>query len=134
MDFNEMINNVLYTVITLIVPVITYYIVSLAKSKIQESGIVKKLTENENMQKLVQDAINQVLDAVVYVNQIYVDSLKKSGEFTEEAQKEAFNRAYVEACNMISDGSKKAIEQLYGSFDKWLQLKIEASVNTAKKN
>lgn len=134
MDFNEMINQVLYGLIMIAGSIIVPFLVKYLRARIEESGIVKKLTENENMQKLVQDAINQVLDAVVYVNQIYVDSLKKSGEFTEEAQKEAFNRAYVEACNMISDGSKKAIEQLYGSFDKWLQLKIEASVNTAKKN
>lgn len=134
MDFNEMINQVLYGLIMIAGSIIVPFLVKYLRARIEESGIVKKLTENENMQKLVQDAINQVLDAVVYVNQIYVDSLKKSGEFTEEAQKEAFNRAYVEAYNMISDGSKKAIEQLYGSFDKWLQLKIEASVNTVKKN
>lgn len=134
MEFNEMINNILYTVLTVITPVITYYLVSLVKSKIQESGIIKQLTENENLQKLVSDATDSVLDAVVYVNQIYVDALKKEGKFDENAQKEAFNRAYVESINMISDGSKKAIEQLYGAFDKWLQLKIETAVNVEKKN
>lgn len=132
MEFNEMINNVLYTVITIVVPIIMTYAIKLIKAKIAESGIVKKLTENENNQNLILDAINNVLDAVKYVNQIYVDTLKNRGEFNEEAQKEAFNRAYVEAINMISDDSKKAIETIYGSFDKWLRLKIEASVNTAK--
>ena len=73
------------------------------------------------------------MDAVLYINQIYVDSLKSSGKFDKEAQTEAFNRAYAEAMNMISDEAKKVIEQLYGSFDKWLKLKIESSVNTAKK-
>ena len=54
-------------------------------------------------------------------------------EIRQEAQEEAFNRAYTEAMNMISDEAKKVIEQLYGSFDKWLKLKIESSVNMAKK-
>ena len=72
------------------------------------------------------------MDAVLYVNQIYTDSLKASGKFDQKAQTEAFNRAYVEAVNMISEESKKVVETLYGSFDKWLQLKIEAAVNTAK--
>lgn len=133
MDFNEMINNVLYTIITAVVPVVATYIVCLIRSKIKESGTIQDFTQNEHTQKLVEDAINQVLDAVIYVNQIYVDSLKNKGEFTKEAQEEAFNRAYVEALNMISESSKKAIETLYGSFDKWLKLKIEASVNTVKK-
>lgn len=73
------------------------------------------------------------MDAVLYANQVYTDSLKASGRFDEAAQKEAFNRAYVEAINLISDQAKKTIEQLYGSFDKWLKLKIEAAVNSAKK-
>lgn len=133
MDFNEMINNVLYTIITAVIPVVAAYIVCLIRSKIKESGTIQDFTKNEYTQKLVEDAINQVLDAVIYVNQIYVDSLKNKGEFTKEAQEEAFNLAYVEAINMISESSKKAIETLYGSFDKWLKLKIEASVNTAKK-
>ena len=73
------------------------------------------------------------MDAVLYINQIYVDALKSSGKFDKNAQKNAFNRAYAEALAMISDESKKIIEQVYGSFDKWLKLKIETSVNIAKR-
>lgn len=133
MEFNEMINNVLYVVLTAILPIIIYYLRSLVKSKIAESNIIKELTKNENDQKLVLDAINQVLDAVAYVNQVYVDALKDKGEFTDEAQDEAFKKAYNQALNMISMGSKVVIEELYGSFDKWLRQKIEVSVNTKKK-
>ena len=39
----------------------------------------------------------------------------------------------TKAMNMISDGAKKVIAEMYGSFDKWLSLKIESSVNKAKK-
>ena len=58
---------------------------------------------------------------------------RRWSSFDEAAQKEAFNRAYVEAINLISDQAKKTIEQLYGSFDKWLKLKIEAAVSSVKK-
>lgn len=133
MEFNEMISDVLYTVITVICPIVVAYIVKFIKAKVSESNAINKLTENENLSNLVKDAISNVLDAVVYVNQVYVDSLKKSGEFTEEAQNEAFNRAYVEAINTISTESKDAVEKLYGSFDNWLKLKIETAVNNAKK-
>ena len=95
--------------------------------------IFNKATKNENMSNLVKDALSDVMDTVLYVNQIYTDSLKASGKFDEQSQKEAFNRAYIEAMNMISDSAKEVITEMYGSFDKWLKLKIESSVNMAKK-
>lgn len=133
MDFNEVLNYVLYTVLTVILPVIATYVVNFIKTKIKESNIVAEATNNENVSNLVKDALSDVMDAVLYVNQVYVDALKEKGEFTKKAQDEAFNRAYLEAMNMISDGAKEVITELYGSFDKWLKLKIETSVNMAKK-
>lgn len=133
MEFSEMINYVLYVVLTVIMPVVATYVVNLIKAKIKESNIIADATKNEDLSKIVEGALSDVMDAVLYINQIYVDSLKSSGRFDKEAQEEAFNRAYVEAMNMISDEAKKVIEQLYGSFDKWLKLKIESSVNMAKK-
>lgn len=133
MEFSEMINYILYVVLTVILPVVATYAVNLIKAKIRESNIVADATKNDNMTKIIEGALSDVMDAVLYINQIYVDSLKSSGNFDNDAQKNAFNRAYVEAMNMISDESKKIIEQVYGSFDKWLKLKIETSVNVAKK-
>ena len=133
MEFSEMLNYVLYVVLTVILPVVAKYAVDLIKTKIKESNIIADATKNEDLSKIVEGALSDVMDAVLYINQIYVDSLKSSGRFDKEAQEEAFNRAYAEAMNMISDEVKKVIEQLYGSFDKWLKLKIESSVNMAKK-
>lgn len=133
MEFNEMINNVLYVVLTVVLPIVATYLVNLIKAKIKESTVVEEATKNENMSNLVKDALADVMDAVLYVNQVYTDSLKASGKFDKEAQEEAFNRAYEAALNMISDEAKKIIEQLYGSFDEWLKFKIESSVNMAKK-
>lgn len=133
MEFSEVLNYVLYVVLTVILPVVAKYVVDLIKTKIKESNIIADATKNEDLSKIVESALSDVMDAVLYINQIYVDSLKSSGKFDKDAQEEAFNRAYTEAMNMISDEAKKVIEQLYGSFDKWLKLKIESSVNMAKK-
>ena len=73
------------------------------------------------------------MDAVLYVNQTFVDTLKSKNEFTQESWEEAKKKAYNTALVAISEESKKAISEVYGSFDKWLQLKIESSVNMAKK-
>ena len=133
MEFSEIINYILYVVLTVILPVVATYVVNLIKAKIKESNVIADTTQNENLTKIIENALSDVMDAVLYINQIYVDSLKSSGNFDNDAQKNAFNRAYAETMNMISDESKKVIEQVYGSFDKWLKMKIETSVNMAKR-
>lgn len=132
MEFTEMLNYVFYIVLTVILPVVAKYAIDLIKTKIKESNIITDATKNDDLNQIVESALSDVMDAVLYINQVYVDSLKSSGHFDKAAQKKAFNRAYAEAINIISDEAKKIIEQLYGSFDKWLKLKIEASVNMAK--
>ena len=134
MEFKEMLNYVLYIVITVILPVVATYIVNLIKSKIKESTIVAEVTKNEEIDSIIKNALSDVMDAVLYVNQTYTDSLKTSGKFDEEAQKIAFNEAYSKAATLISDNAKQVISDLYGSFEKWLELKIEASVSMAKKS
>ena len=133
MEFSEVLNYILYVVLTVILPVVATYTVNLIKAKIKESNVIADATKNENIAKLIEDALSDVMDAVLYINQIYVDALKSSGKFDKDAQKNAFNRAYAEALAMISDESKKIIEQVYGSFDKRLKLEIETSVNIAKR-
>lgn len=133
MEFSEVLNYILYVILTIILPVVATYLVNLIKSKIKESDIIFEKTKNQNLEDLVKNALTDVMDAVLYVNQTYVDSLKTSGSFNSDAQKIAFNKAYEKALYLISDSAKSAIEEIYGSFDKWLETKIEASVNIAKK-
>ena len=128
-----MLNYILYVVLTAIMPVVAKYAVDLIKAKIKESNIIEEATKNENVSNLVKEALNNVMDAVLYVNQTFTDSLKKKGEFNEEAWEEARKKAYNAALETISEESKNAIIMMYGSFDKWLQVKIESSVNIAKK-
>lgn len=133
MEFTEVLNYCLYVVITVILPVIAKYIIDFTKAKIKESNFIEEAVKNEYVNSLVKDALSSVMDAVLYVNQTFVDTLKANGEFTQNAWTEAKQKAYQAALLTISEESKKAIDELYGSFDKWLQLKIESSVNTAKK-
>ena len=133
MEFLKVLNYILYVVLTVIFPVVATYTVNLIKEKIKESNVITNAAKNENITKIIEGALSDVMDAVLYINQIYVDALKSSGKFDKDAQKNAFNRAYAEALNMISEESQKVIEQVYGSFDKWLMLKIETSVNMAKR-
>lgn len=128
-----MLDYILYIVLTAILPVTVKFAVDLVKAKIRESSIIEEATKNEIISNLIKDAMSDVMDAVLYVNQTFVDTLKSKNEFTQESWEEAKKKAYNTALVAISEESKKAISEVYGSFDKWLQLKIESSVNMAKK-
>ena len=81
MEFSEVLNYILYVVLTVILPVVATYTVNLIKAKIKESNVIADATKNENIAKLIEDALSDVMDAVLYINQIYVDALKSSGKF-----------------------------------------------------
>lgn len=133
MEFTEMLNYVLYIALTVILPVVAKYTVDLVKTKIKTSTVIADAIHSETVADLVKDALTDVMDAVLYVNQTFVDTLKAKNEFTPEAWEAAKQKAYQATLLTISEESKKVISEMYGSFDQWLQLKIEASVNMAKK-
>lgn len=129
MDYKEIINYVLYTVITVIVPIVGTYVTKYIKSKIDQ---VDTITANASIDKVIKDATNTVIDAVVSVNQTYVDSVKADGKFDEEAQIKAKNMALTKAIALISADAKEVIETLYSSFDTWIDTHIEKAVKEVK--
>lgn len=115
--------------VAVLLPCLAYTAKSLiAYLKAQADGI-----KNTTLREAVQEAIELVWKSVVYVNQTYVDSLKSSGKFDVDAQREAFKRASDAAYSMINDELQKTIEERYGNFGLWLTTQIEQTVNEAKK-
>ena len=129
MDYKEIINYVLYTVITVIVPIVGTYVTKYIKSKIDQ---VDTITANASIQNVIKDATNTVVDAVVSVNQTYVDSVKADGKFDEEAQIKAKNMALTKTITLISADAKEVIETLYSSFDTWIDTQTEKAVKEVK--
>lgn len=134
MEFTQLVQYILYVILTAILPVAAKYTVELIQAKIRESAFIEEAAKTEARSLLIKDALSDVMDAVLYVNQTFVDTLKAKGEFTQSAWEEAKKKAYNAALLTVSEESKKAVACVYGSFDNWLQLKIEASVQAAKTN
>lgn len=132
MDFQEFQQQIMYAVLTVIFPIVSAYVVALIRKKMKEISMIEEVTKNEVISKLIQEASDNVLDAVLYVNQVYTDSLKASGNFNAQSQKKAFDMAMEEAKKIIANDSKDVIEMMYGSFDDWLKIKIEAFVGSVK--
>jgi len=119
---------ILAIILVVVVPLLAYalhWATALLKNKAME-------VEDEALRKIIFEAVGTVEQAVIYVMQTYVDSLKRSGSFTPEAQSKAFEMAKAEARNMIDEQTQKIITEEYGSFDLWLNTKIEQTVRETK--
>lgn len=126
MNLNELLNSLLFALLTVAIPFVLNQIVPYIKVLIKKQNII-----NDNT--ILSNALDDVMDAVLYVNQIYVDALKKEGTFTEQAQHEAFKLAYNEAIKVMSEEAKEIISKTNESVDEWLYKQIEIAVNNAKK-
>ena len=130
-SMNEVYYKILITAVAVVVlPLLAWgitYLVNFLKAKASE-------IENETIREAVIKAISIVEQAVLYVMQTYVDSLKRAGNFDKEAQEEAFNKAKEKAKELINEEMQKTIENGYGDFDTWLETRIEQTVRETKIN
>ena len=131
---NETLNELLMTIIQAVIipaiPIVVAYLVKLLKAKTEQTAT--KIS-NELVRQYLQEAIDSVLQAVTYVSQTYVDSLKKQGKFDVDAQKIAFNTAKDIALQLLTEDAKNLITDLYGDLTVWLDTKIEQTVKEQKK-
>lgn len=84
MDIKQGIQDVLYLIITGILPLLITYGILFLKVKIKEQ---EKNLENDQLVKYIDAATDAISKAVLTVNQTYVDALKKEGKFDAELRK-----------------------------------------------
>lgn len=129
MTFKEFIQQLMYLVITGILPFVTVYFANFVKSTIQKNS---KNAENENIESLINYAGEAISVAVMTVSQTYVDTMKMQGKFDKEAQAIAKQMAIDKAKELISKEMKSAIETVYSNFDAYLDNYIETIVRESK--
>lgn len=131
MDWNVLLKDLLYAVITAAVPILTAFALKFFSKYFNKISV-------ETDQLIISDTINESLDLIMKVvsstSQTYVDSLKASGEFTKEAQKKAFNETKDTIMNLLSEESKELLATLYQDIDSWLTVQIESAVREQKSN
>ena len=110
--------------------ILVTFIVNLIKIKIKE---LQKSTEDLQLWQylsLLDDAVNT---AVAYINQTYVNELKRQNLFDEESQKKALTQAYSKVVNTLSYEASDYLHTHIGEFSEYVVSKIEASVYNNKK-
>lgn len=129
MTFKEFIQQLMYLVITGILPFVTVYFANYVKAIIQKNS---EKAENEQIQSLINYAGEAISVAVMTVSQTYVDTMKTQGKFDKEAQAIAKQMAIDKAKELISKEMKSAIETVYSNFDAYLDNYIETIVRESK--
>ena len=90
----------------------------------RETARIEKELDNETAAKYMNMAAD-VAQAVTYTAQTFTDALKAEGKFTKERQIEAFNKAKDKTLEILGETAVKALGEIYGDFDAWLDTKIE---------
>lgn len=129
MDWNGLLQTLLYAVITAGLPVLLVYGISLLKVKRDEK---LQNINNEYIKNIIVDATNIVLGVVDTVGQTYVDDLKKEGKFDAEKQKEALNKALSQAKNLMNDEMVTLVVDKYNDLDTWIRTQIESYIKNSK--
>ena len=91
----------------------------------RETARLQKEIDNETANKYMDMAVDAVEQAVASTAQTFVDALKSSGGFTKEKQLEAFQKSRDKALEILGDTAVKALGEIYGDFDAWVDTKIE---------
>lgn len=105
------------------------YLCALIKRKAEQ---VRQTTNNEIVNKYLGMLESTVTNAVLCTKQTYVDALKEKGEFTEEAQKEAFGMAYAAVMESLTEEAKKYLAEITNDLPTFVTKLIEATVSTNK--
>lgn len=121
----EVLNIVLSAVSILVTGLASWAVgllISWMNKKIKDQTLAKHLA-----------AVTQIVtDAVMNVFQSFVETLKTNGNFNEEAQKEAKQKAMDIIMNQLTPELKDYITSNFGELESWLNNKIESVIYTLK--
>lgn len=105
------------------------YVIQLIKIKLNQ---IEVSADKELYQTYLQDALDAICKGVIAVNQTYVDNLKATNSFTDEAQSEAFRKACQIALELMGEEKVAYLDKMMDNFELWMQVQIEAAVNKNK--
>ena len=124
-----LLTQIMEIVVIPLLGILTAYIVKIVNAKLEEISASHK---NEFEKKYIDMLNDTISDCVIATTQTYVESLKKQGRFDAEAQKEAFNHTYSAVMGILSDESKKYLNEAIGDLNLYITQKIEAEVSINK--
>lgn len=129
MDKIQLISKIFEICVFPLLAILTAYVVQIIRIKMNE--LIEK-SENDLLDKYLNMLSDTIVNCVLAVNQTYVDALKKKGEFTVEAQKEAFEMVYNRVLSILTDEAREYLSEVYSDLDEIIKIMIEATVRENK--
>ena len=129
MDKIQLISKIFEICVFPLLAILTAYVVQIIRIKMNE--LIEK-SESDLLDKYLGMLSDTIVNCVLAVNQTYVDALKKKGEFTVEAQKEAFEMVYNRVLSILTDEAREYLSEIYSDLDEIIKIMIEATVRENK--
>lgn len=125
----DLVNQIFQLCIIPLLGVLTGFFVKWINAKSKE---IQTNNEDTLGNKYIQMLTDTITTCVIATNQTYVEALKQQGKFDAEAQKEAFKRTTEAVLEVLSEDAKKYLTEVYGDLYRYIDEKVEATVNEAK--
>ena len=125
----ELITQIFEVCIIPLLGVLTTFLVRYINAKMKSLADTKK---NKKQKKYIEMLNNTITDCVIATTQTYVDTLKKQGKFDKEAQEQAFLMTFNAVSSLLTEESKKYLNEAIEDLDLYIKQKIESEVNINK--
>lgn len=96
-------------------------------------GLLNQKIKDKKLARWSSEVFQIVMNAVQAVFQSFVDTMKKSGQWNEEAAKEAKERAFNIIMTQLTPELKAYITDNFGDMKEYLMNQIEAMIYNLKK-
>ena len=125
----ELITQIFEVCIIPLLGVLTTFLVRYINAKMKT--LVDTISD-EKQKKYIEMLNNTITDCVIATTQTYVDTLKKQGKFDKEAQEQAFLMTFNAVSSLLTEESKKYLNEAIEDLDLYIKQKIESEVNINK--
>lgn len=125
----ELITQIFEVCIIPLLGILTTFLVRYINTKMK---ILADTTNDEKQKKYIEMLNNTITDCVIATTQTYVDTLKKQGKFDKEAQEQAFLMTFNAVSDLLTEESKKYLNEAIEDLDLYIKQKIESEVNINK--
>ena len=129
----ELLHDILLSLIkisiTTTLPLLTSYIISLIKAKMEQINLQ---TKNEKLKHHLSELASTIEASVALTSQIYVDALKSSDKFDKEAQSIALLKAKEYVLATLTPDAKEFLLKNYTNSQTLLEAHIEREVRLQK--
>lgn len=93
----------------------------------------KKQKEAELAAAYLKELDALIINCVKATNQTFVDELKKQGSFDKAAQAQALDKTLDAIFGLLSEEAETHLTRLVGDLRKYIEEKVEASIEEVKK-